>query len=391
MHRSTHCFIASLVLIAGCAAQTPAIVGKHPPLILSGNDGKFPNIDGVYKVADPPMKDTLTVLDATAFPPRKVAEIEIQHTVTAPPMTIAITPDEKIALVSAPNKVDPNDKTKIATDNYMQIVDLEADPPRIIDRVQLGRHPLGVSVNRAGTLALAAHLDGNVSVLTIDGKSVKLADTVKIGEPASSLRMAAITPDGKWGLVVKRGTDTVALLAIDGNKVTYTKRDITAGNNPYGLEISNDGRFAAVANVGAGDGSMGSVTLIDLTRQPFRAVEHFTVGLSPEGIAISPDSEWIAITAANGTNRTKGDPYRSENSRVELYQLKDWKATKVGEAFAGRNPQGVVFTPDGKYLVVQNYVEKELALYRVTPRGPEDTGQRIPIPGYPAGLRTATR
>ena len=60
------------------------------------------------------------------------------------------------------------------------------------------------------------------------------------------------------------------------------------------------------------------------------------------------------------------------------------------KAFAGRNIQGIVFTPDGKYLVVQNYVEKELAFYRVTPRGPEDTGQRMPIPGYPAGLRTAT-
>jgi DNA-binding beta-propeller fold protein YncE len=391
MYRTIPCLAASLALLAGCAAQTPAIVGKSPHLILSGNDGKFPNVEGVYKVADPPLGDTLTVLDATSFPPRKIAEIEIQHTVTAPPMTIAITPDEKLALVSAPNRVDPADKTKIVTDNYMQIVDLEANPPRIIDRVQLGRHPLGVSVNRAGTLALAAHLDGNVSVLTIDGKSVKHTDTVKVGEAVTSLRMAGITPDGKWGFAIKRGTDTVALLAIDGNKVTYTKRDITAGNNPYGMEISSDGRFAAVANVGANDGSVGSVTLIDLTREPFRAVEHFTVGLSPEGIAISPDNEWIAISAQNGTNRPKGDPYRTENSRVELYQLKGWKATKVGEAFAGRNIQGIVFSPDGKHLVVQNYVEKELAFYRVTPRGPEDTGQRLPIPGYPAGLRTAVR
>ena len=391
MHRSTHCFLASIVLLAGCAAQTPAIVGRHPHLILSGNDGKFPNVDGVYKVADPPLGDTLTVLDATGFPPRKIAEIEIQHTVTAPPMTIAITPDEKLALVSAPNRVDPNDKTKIVTDNYMQIVDLEADPPRLIDRVQLGRHPVGVSVNRAGTLALAAHADGNVSVLTIEGKTVKHTDTVKVGEPISDSRMVAITPDGKWALVSKRGAAVVSMLAIDGNKVTYTKRDVTSGTRPYGIDISSDGRFAAVANTGNEDGSFGSVTLIDLTRQPFRAVEHFTVGVSPEGIAISPDNEWIAVAAANGTNRRKDDPFRSENGRVELYRVSGWKAAKAGEAFAGRNPQGIVFTPDGKYLVVQNYVEKELALYRVTPGGPEDTGQRIPIPGFPAGLRTAPR
>ena len=306
-------------------------------------------------------------------------------------MPIAVTADEKLALVSAPNRVDPGDKTKVVTDNFMQVVDLEADPPKIIDRVQLGRHPVGVSVNRAGTLALAAHLDGNVSVLTIEGKTVKHTDTVKVGEANASVRMVAISPDGMWGFAVKRGTDTIALLAIDGNKVTYTKRDITAGNNPYGMEVSNDGRFAAVANVGAGDGSVGSVTLIDLTRQPFRAVEHFGVGLSPEGIAISPDSQWIALSIQNGTNRPKADPYRAENSRVELYRIDGWKATKVGEAFAGRNVQGIVFTPDGRHLVVQNYVEKELAIYSVTPNGPVDTVQRIPVPGYPAGLRTATR
>src|SRR5947209_19523518 len=106
---------AAAALLSACAAQTPAIVGKHPHFVLSGNDGKYPNIDGVYKVADPPLKDTLTVLDATGFPLRKVAEIEIQHTVTAPPMTIAITAHEKPRLGSAPNRGEPGDKAEGVT------------------------------------------------------------------------------------------------------------------------------------------------------------------------------------------------------------------------------------------------------------------------------------
>lgn len=390
MKRLTILLAAALFLAAGCATMTTT-PASGPRLMLSGNDGKLAMIDGTYKVADPPVPDTLSVLDVSTFPPRKISEIEIQHTVTAPPMTLAITPDEKLALVSAPNRVDPKDKTKVATDTYMQVVDLESNPPRIIDKVQLDHHPLGVSVSRAGTLALAAHQNGNVSVMTIEGKSVKRVDTVKVGEPSSSPRMVAITPDGKRALVGKRGDHAVGVLAIDGNKVTYTKRDIGVGNNPYGLEVANDGTYAAVANVGNGDGGYGSVTLIDLRREPFRAVRHFTVGISPEGIAISPDGKWIAISAQSGSNRLKTDPFRSENSRVELYAIDDFKATKVGEAFAGHNIQGVVFTPDGKYLVAQSYVEKELAVYRVTAKGPEDTGHRIPVPGYPAGLRTATR
>jgi DNA-binding beta-propeller fold protein YncE len=378
-----------VAVVGGCATPTTTPV-RSGRLLLSGNDGKFPYVNGGYRVADPATPDTLTVFDVSVFPPRKLSEIEIQHTVTAPPMTIAITADEKLALVSAPNRVDPKDKTKVVTDNYMQIVDLEASPPRIIDRVDLGRHPLGVSVNRAGTLALAAHMDGNISVLAIQGKSVKFVETIKIGEPVSSPRQVAITPDGKWALAAKRGEDMVAVLAIDGTKVTYTKRDITVGNNPYGLEISNDGRFAAVANIGRGDGSSDSVTLIDLTRQPFRAVDHFAVGQTPEGIAISPDSQWIVVHNIHGSNKTSDSPFRTESGRVMLFAVKDGKSSKVGEApTGGHNGQGVSFTPDGKYVVVQNYVEKELVFYRVSASGIDDTGLRVPVPGHPAGLRIA--
>jgi DNA-binding beta-propeller fold protein YncE len=367
---------------AGTAA-TP-----HGRLMLSGNDGKYPN-DGAYKVTDSPVPDTLTVLDASVFPPKKIAEIELQHTPVSPPTSIAITADEKLALVSAPNRVDPKDRTKLATDNYMQVVDLEASPPRVVDKVDLGHHPLGVAVNRAGTLALAAHEDGNVSVLSIQGKSVKRVSTVKVGEPITSPRGIAITPDGKWGLVTKRGLGVVGVLAIDGEKVTATNRDVTAGNNAYAIEVSDDGRYALVGNVGRGDGSNDSVTIIDLTRQPFRALEHLTVFPGAEGIAISPDSAWFAVGCQNGTNFPKTHPYRSESGRVVLFSMRDGKATRVGDAATGHNSQGVSFTPDGRHLVVQNYAEKNLAVYRVTPGGPEDTGERIPIPGYPSGLRTA--
>ena len=150
--------VSIAMLVVGCLEgdASPPLSGPQSGarLMLSGNDGKLPMSTGAYRVADAPVTDPMTVFDVSIFPPKKLAEIEIQHTVTAPPMTIAITADERLALVSAPNRVDPKDKTKVVTDNYMQIVDLEASPRRIIDRVDLGRHPLGVSVNRAGTLGL---------------------------------------------------------------------------------------------------------------------------------------------------------------------------------------------------------------------------------------------
>lgn len=387
--RSHRPLLTAVAFLVGLAVADPAL-GGH--LVISANDGKLPNLDGVYKVADPAPSDTLTILDAASFPPRIIAEIEgVEHGVIGPPKGVALTPDEKLALVSCPNKVDPADKTKVIPDNILQVVDLEASPPAVIARIQLPSRPCGLSVNQKGDLALAAQADGTVSVFTISGKTVTHAGSVKVGDEKSQVSHVAISPDGKWALASKRGENTVAILSIDGTKVEYTKRDVTAGANPYALDIASDGRLAVVANVGRGMGDADTVTLIDMTLRPIRAVDHVTVGQTPEGMTISPDGKWLAVSVMNGTNQPKTSPFRGENGKLLVFSLQGGRATKLGEAQTGKNAQGVTFTPDGKYILVQNYVERELAAYRLTATGLEDTGVRVKVKGYPASIRIAPR
>jgi DNA-binding beta-propeller fold protein YncE len=53
--------------------------------------------------------------------------------------------------------------------------------------VEVGKQPSGMAINRAGTLALVANrADDSVSVLSIDGKNVKLVDTVSVASPAAA-------------------------------------------------------------------------------------------------------------------------------------------------------------------------------------------------------------
>jgi DNA-binding beta-propeller fold protein YncE len=389
MNRRGWSLVIFSVFLGLIAASAPASAGR---LVLSVNDGKNPMVDGVYKVADPAPPDTLTILDVASFPPKVIGEAEVHHSVIGPPVGVAVTPDEKLALVSIPSKIDPNDKTKVVVEEFLQVVDLEATPPKVMAQLPLPGHPWGVSINRSGDLALVAQpTNGTISVFTINGKSVTPAGSVTIGDDKSRVSHVAISPDSKWALATKRGEDTVAVLKIDGAKVEYTKRDITAGSNPYVVEISFDGRLAVAANVGRPSGDADSVTIIDMTRQPFRAVEHLTVGPSPEGIAISPDSQWLAVGIANGTNRTKDSPFRGENGKLLLFSLRGGKATKVGEASTGQNTQGLVFTPNSQYILVQHYIEKEIAAYQVTDKGPTDTGVRIKLKGNPASIRIAPR
>lgn len=386
--------LASYLISVSVCLAPPAVAGS---LVVSANDGKWPTIDGEYFVADPVVPDTLVVLDASVFPPRVIGQMEVHHSVIGPPMAVAISPDEKIALVSASNilRTDPQvaagrpaTNSMFIREPFIQLVDLEARPPKLLERIPLSTQAYGVSFNKAGTLALAAHIEGTVSVLAVDGKTVTLVDTLKLGEPKSRISHVVFTPDGKHALVTRRGEGKVSVLDVDGTKVTPAGRDITVGFQPYGMEMFPDGKLAAVADHGDEDGDADEITLIDLSREPYRAVEHVTVGETPEGVAVSPDGKWMAVSCIDGTNTPKKtSPFWRDHGSLWLFSIADGHATKVAQLPVGQNNQGVTFTPDGRYLLVQNYREKELQAFRMTSTGMEDTGVKIAMPGSPASIR----
>jgi len=245
----------------------------HGQLLLSTNDNKVTLVNGAATVVKSPPPDTLTVIDIKAWPPKVVAELDVPGSVVGPPFSVAVSPDESLALVTANEKLDPADPTKRIPNNTMSVVDLKATPPRIIATLETGKAPAGVSINRAGTLALVANrAEGTVSVFTIQGKTVTPAGKVAIADEKSGTCHAAISPDGKLALVTRDGDDRISVLSIDGTKVEYTKRDISAGLRPCGIDIASNGTFAAVANIGRGGGDADTVSVIDLKTKPPRVV-----------------------------------------------------------------------------------------------------------------------
>ena len=52
-------------------------------------------------------------------------------------------------------------------------------------------------------------------------------------------------------------------------------------------------------------------------------------------------------------------------------------------------PEGVAFTSDGKYLVVQGHPDRDLWIFSVKRGRLKDTGQRVKLPGMGASLRAS--
>src|SRR5438105_3797299 len=189
-------------------------------LALSANDNKVTLVNGVVTVVQNPPVDTVTIIDLKSSPPKILAEIEAPASVVGPPLSVALTPDESLALVTAAMKIDPTDTTKQAPDNRLVVIDLKSTPPKVIAELEAGKGAAGVSINRQGTLALVANRsEGTVSVFTIEGKNVTPAGTVTLGDAKTGVSHVAISPDGKLALATRDGDDRISVLTIDGSKI----------------------------------------------------------------------------------------------------------------------------------------------------------------------------
>ena len=375
-------------------AAAASLVGSAwaADLIVSAQDGKFVRVDGRATFPQPAPSDSLVVIDASQFPPVIKGTIEgLEHTVQGPPQAVAITPDGKLAIVAAPTRYDYAAKKELF-DNFLQIVDLEASPPKLIAKLDVGAHTNGLTINREGTLLLAAGHDGNVKVLAIEGKNLRMLGDVKVGE--KRLSGISFTHDGKAAIVALRDENGAAVLSVDGTTVKLTNERLSTGVNPYAVDVSSDGKWAVIGNTGVGARIVDDadvVTLVDVSRRPFRAVQQISVPSTPEGVAISPDGRYIVVQSMAGSNLTPNDPGRNKIGKLALFEIRDGVAVKVNEIPGAEAAQGLVFTQDNRYVLLQMDVERAIGVYALRDGKLVDTGERIKLAAGPVSIRSMPR
>lgn len=290
------------------AAAMSFTAAAQAQFLIIGSDEKVSFDDG-KQVLSPPGKDTVTIVHISdRTKPRLVTSLQLENSIVGPPTNLAITPDNKLALVAnSLDVVKDDDALKAVPDNKVYVIDLTASPPAMIATVQTGKQPSGMAINRAGNLALVANrAENSVSVLSISGKNVSVVGTVAVAPPDAPSQQAsgvAITPDGKRALVIKALANKVALLEISGTTVTYKGYDMITGVFPYNVQVTPDGKLGIVNNNGAAgsaDGQADTVAVIDMTLDPPRVVDQVTVGDAPEGLAMSPTAGYAIPLLTNG-------------------------------------------------------------------------------------------
>jgi DNA-binding beta-propeller fold protein YncE len=192
---------------------------------------------------------------AVRFPAHKVSVLDINgdkvtySKVDLPtgqwPYNVVVTPNSKIALTSDNGGAGSSDGNVDTT----SVIDLEASPPRIIDRVVVGDGPEGLAMSPKGDVAVAAILrgsnmkkafyynkNGSLTVLKIDGKKVTKTQDIEVGGLPEAV---VFTPDGKYLLAGNYITQDFSILKVNGSKLTDTGKRFKVPGHPASARIGH--------------------------------------------------------------------------------------------------------------------------------------------------------
>jgi DNA-binding beta-propeller fold protein YncE len=376
------------VFFAACAVAF-GLASARAEIAVSSNDAHTLTVNGQQVAADPPTPDTLSIVDLSHYPPQVTKTIDVPGSVVGPPYAVAVAKDESFAIVSSATKLDPADPKKIVPDDRVSLIELGATP-RVIQEINAGAGATSVGISPDGSLVLVANrTEGTVSAFRLTEKRLEPLDKIDLGNPKAGPSGLAFVSE-RVALVSRDGDSMISVLRIDGTKISVDPRPLTTGLRPYTLGVASSGALAAVSNMGRGDGDIDTVSLIDLSAEPFRTVETISVGMGPEGLRFSPDGKFLAIGLQEGTTKKNGSPFQSANGRLALYAVEGKSLRKVAEAPIGHWSQGIAFSQNGETILVQNMVERTIAVFRFD--GQKLTaGTPIAIGAGPAALGTAWR
>ena len=362
-------------------------------IAVSANDTTEIMVDGVHVMVPNAPPDTVTLIDLGARPPRVVAELHAPSSWSGPPQMIAVTPDESIALVSNSLKVNPADPTKTTQDNKISVIALKSSPPAIIATLDAGLFPNGIAINARWHLGVGHQPRRQHRVDLHDRRNPRrprrTASLCKTRACAPS--MPAFTPDGSTVYVTCTDTHRLAILSVTGTEVRDTGRSVVANLRPVGIEITPKGDLAIVANIGNGPtGGVDTLTVVDIASPNPRVIDSVAVGIIPEGLALSPTGDYVAVSLINGTSFPKSSPFHHDANILKILRLTGSRLTPVAEARVSPWCQGVAWSNDERTVVIQCMIEKQIEVFEFD--GKKLTRKpSIKMSGGPASIRTAWR
>ena len=316
------------------------------------------------------------------------------------PTSVAVAHSGRFALVTPRRNYDPADATKFIPDDKLSVVDLSSPDQPEGDPDPIGRQgPSGISINRNDTLAVVANVTGRHGRGLHHPRQDPDAGRQDPARCQAGAGGCGISPDSKSAMVTQRHGNGVWRLAIHGGQLSDPGIMIATGVNPYGAQFSADGRYVYNTNLlgrpdpaDAAGGRMrgpriGTITVIDMKTN--MVVNTVDVGPTPEHLVLSPDGKYMEVTVVNGSSSRPTAPGYRDFGLLKVFQVDGANLTQVAEAQTGRWGQGATWSKDGKVILLQGAISKNIEVYRFDGHSlTRDAGATLPMPGRPGAIAT---
>ncbi|MEM8753452.1 MAG: hypothetical protein AAGF90_10795 [Pseudomonadota bacterium] len=337
-------------------------------------------------------RDSLAVIPLEGDPRDwRAAEVFASNSVAGPPAAVEITPDGRFAYVvetftPRPDDDDPHSFGDMAVGSALTVVSLE-DPaaPEVIQTLEIGQRPLAVEVSPGGGLvAVSYSIEGGAGGET-PMQIFRADENGALGEPVTpAIEGYALGEDNIMDIDWHPDGEIVVWINQFGNTMQFARvtEDLAVepfGNTveidraPYRVIFTPDGSHAVTNALYWGpdiagtwiEAPRGQVLTVRMSAEEREdgAVRHALVdrvmtGVSPEGLAVSPDGRWIATTNLERSYLPYDDDRITWYSSITLAALNQETGdlTEVGTFnYDGVLPEAAQFDNSGSYLAVANY------------------------------------
>ncbi|MEO1200193.1 MAG: hypothetical protein AAFX39_13325 [Pseudomonadota bacterium] len=311
------------------------------------------------------------------------------NSVAGPPNAVAISPNGQFAVVietltPRPDTDAPHSFSDLRHGNLAAVFDL-SDPtnPTQVQQVETLERPIAVSFNAAGDIVAITYHPAGAGTDTplalyrfADGRLGERATPEIDGWPAGEqlIDVAFHPEENVLAILDTSGGATLRFAAVsDDLGVEVFGNVVDIDRAPYRVLWTPDGRHVVVNALYWGpdiagtwiEAPRGSVLTVRMNAETrddgsmrHAFVSRVVTGVSPEGLAVSPDGRWIATTNLERSYLPYDDARITWFSSITLARLdqETGQLTEVGTFnYDGILPEAAVFDNTGSYLAVANY------------------------------------
>ncbi len=415
------CFLAALT---GCSSGGGSSAGNDPlvgDFIVTISDMDMEATSFVTDNLASGRADAADQLTISELPlsetSTEYAQLPVSNSVVGPPTALAVSPDGRTAFVVASRAPAPAGATRtdqLADGETLTAIDLTMPlAPRVADEIFVGPRPLSVDVHPAGDLVLVARDSDDrrqLMIVGFDGSTFGVplwGPMLGLDDDGARPSCAMWHPSGRFFGVTLPRRNQVVFYAFSrtGSTGAYSIRPwgepVTVGKYPYSGRFTPDGRHFLTTDlqwgedvdgflVGAPNGEVSAIRFnasSDGTDSGPAGQHAFVgsavVGISPEGLAISPDGRAVATANLQRSFLTEDDPRLTRGGSVTLlaFDPETGALTVVADEPVEGMPEGITFDGAGTTLAViqfrsfgQNALEGEIAFFGVRRKAGRPTG-----------------